>query len=164
MAKLSYREYRKLKPRQIADLFKRSDEWYDYVTALRGPDSNGCTTLKDLFTGFLRGRVTNGPVGIRNFEETIQYDSKAIAGDLLDSARFNHRAMGHWLTHVNFALKRIEKRSNPNLQAIAYYLTRISELISAQINLGGSSREGRAAIASFLEAIESCVKDGKKKK
>jgi len=61
MKNLSYKQYRKLSPEAIVNRIKirypvekRNIIWWDYITALRGPDVDN-EPLKKLFTCFLRG-------------------------------------------------------------------------------------------------------------
>lgn len=60
----SFSEYRKLSPQEIADRIRETgnENWWAYVTALRGPDIPNSITedpVKKLFTCFLRGKIHN---------------------------------------------------------------------------------------------------------
>ena len=69
---MKFKEYAKLETNKIASLIlkKAEAEWWDYVSAIRGPDSKKDNFMvKDLFTGFIRGNCSL--VDIQSFQLCI---------------------------------------------------------------------------------------------
>lgn len=92
---MDYKEYKKMASNEIASRIWRSGgytAWWNYVTALRGPDEDKKLTIfssdphncniyyvmKEMFTCFIRGCIPSGPsgcgaLGIEYFEKIISF-------------------------------------------------------------------------------------------
>jgi len=112
---MKYLEYRNMTSKQIAGKLRKEKLWYDYVTALRGPDF--CeNNLKDLFTCFLRGKMKllSGMMGIVYFERKIYSIYKEIISSEksdyfieFPGIEFNF-GRKHWIRHIYSGLQAVE--------------------------------------------------------